>query len=81
MGKYILHVFTSDARRYYDLEGLWTLIIDPMKESNLTNDLIAARVLRNFKSKMDQKVDQDDDADKDFHERNLNECLDETFEK
>ncbi len=33
MGKYIMHVFTQEAREYYDLEGLWAFVIDPMKRN------------------------------------------------
>jgi ribosome silencing factor RsfS/YbeB/iojap len=45
MGKYIVHVFTPEAREYYDLEGLWTFVIDPVTYIRVIEDKKAGALL------------------------------------
>ena len=46
MGKFIVHVFTAEVREYYDLEGLWTFVVDPSKDAQIKNDLTASNLLK-----------------------------------
>lgn len=55
MGKFVLHVFTQEVREYYDLEGLWTFVIDPMTLRRRDQDQKAAMLL-----KATEKRDTDD---------------------
>lgn len=48
MGKFVLHVFTPEVREYYDLEGLWTFVLDPMRRKRSVEDMTAARVLESI---------------------------------
>jgi ribosome silencing factor RsfS/YbeB/iojap len=50
MGKYIVHVFTPEAREYYDLEGLWAFVVDPSVFDQVRKDREAAFLLGNLAS-------------------------------
>ena len=46
LGRYMIHIFSPESRRAYDLDGLWTLIRDPMM--GLANEAKAQRVMDGF---------------------------------
>jgi hypothetical protein len=48
LGRYMLHIFSPESRKAYDIDGLWTLIRDPML--GLGNEAKAQRVIESFKA-------------------------------
>lgn len=49
LGRFIVHAFSPEARRQYDLDGLWTLVRDPML--GLDPKETADAVIRNWETR------------------------------